>query len=124
MAYQVSNELNMNFYLRFHPSNNKCNYNIDSSYLIEGVDYRESYFMLGHTSSMIHICQRLGFPVFKYDTNVPSSPIQNKFLFKNSEDILTKVKNLHSYKDKYKNNIGPIGKESIECYNHFFKSVD
>jgi hypothetical protein len=123
IAYQVSNELNIKFHLRLHPSNDKSNYNIDNSYLVEDVDYMSSYFMLGHTSSMVHICQRLGFPVFKYDTNVPSSPIHKKFLFKRSEDILIKVKNLHKYKDKYKNNIGPIGIDSLECYRVFFNNI-
>lgn len=123
IAYKVSDALGIKFNLRMHPSNDKSNYKIDESYLINNMDYKESMFMLGHTSSMIHICQRLGMPVFKYDTNVPSSPVHDKSLFKKSEDVLVKVKDINSYKDKYKNNIGPIGGESLECYRIFFNSI-
>ena len=50
--------------------------------------------MLGHTSSMIHICQRLGLLVFKYDSDIPTNPVDKKYCFKSADDVLIKLKQL------------------------------
>jgi hypothetical protein len=123
IAYQVSDVLNIKFHLRLHPSNDLSNYDINKQYLVENVDYKDSFFMLGHTSSMIHICQRLGLPAFKYSTDIPSNPVHKKYLFTKSEDILLKIIDIDDYCSEYSHNIGPIGDESLMCYKEFFEGI-
>ncbi|MCF6351211.1 MAG: hypothetical protein L3J23_09340, partial [Flavobacteriaceae bacterium] len=76
LAYFVAKKLKIKISIRFHPSNNKNNYIINNKYIINDVDYRESKFIIGHTSSMIHISQRLGIITFKYDTDIPVNPVE------------------------------------------------
>ena len=79
--------------------------------------------MLGHTSSMIHICQRLGLLVFKYDSDIPTNPVDKKYCFKSADDVLIKLKSLDKYASKYKQNIGPIGYKSLKKYNKIFNDL-
>lgn len=123
IAYQVSDKLNIKFNLRFHPSNDISSYKVNEKYIVRDVDYRDSYFMLGHTSSMIHICQRLGLLVFKFDSVAPTNPVNSKYLFKESNDILEKLNYFGKVAEKHKKNIGPIGEESLKKYNNFFSNL-
>ncbi len=123
IAYKISDKLNIKFNLRFHPSNNISNYDINDKYILNNIDYRESFFMLGHTSSMIHVCQRLGLLVFKYDSDIPTNPVDKKYCFKSADDVLIKLKSLDKYVSKYKQNIGPIGYKSLKKYNKIFNDL-
>lgn len=123
IAYEVADRLNIKFHLRMHPSNKKENYNIKSQYLIDNVDYRESIFILGHTSSMIHISLRLGLKIFKYDTDIPTSKIDTKYLFKNTDDVIEKYNNLDQYNDVSKDHITYIEKESLLEYEKLFNNL-
>ena len=89
MAMRLADMIRMDFQVRYHPSNDKSKYIINSTFLMqnETLDYMCSEFILGHTSSLIHVAQRLGKKVFKYNTTVPTNPIDKECVVNNESDI-------------------------------------
>jgi len=118
---------NMKFLIRFHPSNNKTIYEYSSRFLIDDnrVDIFDSFFVLGHTSSMIHVCDRLGLKVFKYYSKVPSSPFDKNRVFRDANQLLKLINLFDNEVLPFKEtiNIGPIGEKSSKSYRDFFKSL-
>jgi len=121
----VAKEIGCKINIRFHPANKIKDYNIDRKYVINdsSLNYYNSEFILGHTSSMIHVCMRQGLVVFKMTSDMPHSYIDPKFYFSNCNDILEKNKNLDEYKDIDYNHIEYIGNESLQKYKLFFDGL-
>jgi hypothetical protein len=126
VAKSVAEEMEINFQIRYHPSNNPNKYYVNSNYLIENkLDYMDSRFILGHTSSLIHVAFRLGKTVFKFKSNIASSPIDESCVIESSQDI--KIL-LNKQQTKYIQigetiNIGPIGTKSLNQYKLFFEGL-
>jgi hypothetical protein len=125
MAEKLAEMIKMDFQVRYHPSNDKSKYTVSPVFLIqEGVlDFMCSEFILGHTSSLIHVAQRLGKKVFKYNTTVPTNLIDKRCLIDSENDIVYKLYNeTNSAHSKIKEtvNIGPIDNDSLYCYQQFF----
>ena len=123
MAMRLADMIRMDFQVRYHPSNDKSKYIINSTFLMqnETLDYMCSEFILGHTSSLIHVAQRLGKKVFKYNTTVPTNPIDKECVVNNESDILCKLSSNFAHSEiKETVNIGSIGDDSLSCYNLFF----
>ena len=127
LAQLAAEDMKMNFQIRYHPSNNMSKYIVNSSYLINNdLNYMCSKFILGHTSSLIHIAYRLGKTVFKYKSNIPSSPIDKSVIIENHEDIkkfFIKPEVPLNNQIKETINIGPIGSKSLNKYNIFFNGL-
>jgi hypothetical protein len=125
IAKVLSGKLNLKYHVRLHPSNKKNKYKINSEYAIsnKNIDFMLSDFIFGHTSSVIHIADRLGRKVYKYKTNVPTNPIDDTCLIIDAEDMYSKICNANIETDNFIKetvNIGPIGKDSLHRYKSFF----
>ena len=125
IANCVSKETEYKINIRFHPANNVKDYTIDKKYIIDdpSLNYHNSEFILGHTSSMIHVCMRQGLVVFKMSSDMPHSYINTKFYFSNCGNILKKIENLDKYKEIDYNHIEYIAEESTAQYKLFFSDI-
>ena len=123
IAGKLSKKINKKILIRYHPSNKKKLYSTNDLSLKIQADYYDSFFLLGHTSSMIHKCLRWGMPIFKLKTRIHSNPIDKNYEFSNVEDLLEKIKNLQNFQKIKKNNIGYIGEESKNKYRKFFNEI-
>jgi len=127
VAKSVAEEMEINFQIRYHPSNNPNKYCINSNYLIQNnLDYMNSKFIIGHTSSLIHVAYRLGKTVFKFKSNIPSSPIDESCIVESSSDIKRLLLNQQLNKNialEETINIGPIDSKSLNKYRLFFENL-
>lgn len=125
IATCVSKETGYKINIRFHPANKPQDYHIDKKYTINdtSLNYYNSQFILGHTSSMIHVCMRQGLIVFKMVSDMPHSYINPKFYFSNCKNILDKIEHLTDYKEVDLNHIAYVAKESLIEYKLFFNDI-
>lgn len=125
IATCISKSTGYKINIRFHPANKPEDYQIDKKYIINDVslNYYNSEFILGHTSSMIHVCMRQGLVVFKMVSDMPHSYIDSKFYFSDCENILEKVGHLDDYKEVDYNHIEYIAEESLLHYKLFFSGL-
>lgn len=126
MAYEISKETGLRVNIRLHPRNNPLSYQIRKSSPINQ-DVFKSHFILAHTTSLIHELMRLGFPVFKYDTDIPSITVPDELKFSSTQEFFTKLntieKNQIQPESLASDFIATIGDSSLMEYKQFFDSA-
>lgn len=91
---KIRNEIGIEINVRLHPSNDPSKYEIDVRRLKIGFPIEKSKFVLGHTSSYIYECMRVGLPSFRYRTNVPTNKKGEEIDFKKIEEFLDKYRQI------------------------------
>ncbi len=120
-AYLVAKTMHLKVNIRFHPYNNRNNYSIEDNITLVNEPLNNSEFVIGHTTSMIYEVMRLGIPVFKLKTEIPSNQIDPIFLFENEDDLLKKLRitNQIDFSEKGKYYIDCFGEKSLLKYKNF-----
>lgn len=126
IAYDLQKSIGLNVNVRFHPRNNPASYRISKGVTSINKEVEGSKFILAHTTSMIHEIIRLGTPVFKYKSTIPSLPLPDNLIFSTADeliDIITKD-DMDEYdcEEIGKEFILYIGDESLGKYREFFET--
>lgn len=74
---------------------------------------------------MMSQLMKVGIPVFKYKTKIPSNKIINKLVFSNFEELILKLNKIDTinFSSEGKYYIEYLGSESLEVYNKVFKEI-
>lgn len=126
IAYDLQKATGLNVNVRFHPRNNPAFYPIRKNVTYINKEIEESKFILAHTTSMIHEIIRLGRPVFKFKSIIPSLPLPENLIFSTAHELRDIIANA----DLEENACKAIGKEfilyindeSLKKYREFFET--
>jgi len=122
IAYQLSNSLGLKVNLRLHPNNRLKWFKLEPENTLIDQSIWSSRFILGHTSSLIYECMRVGIPAFRYATSAPALTTPASIEFKDFSQLLNLIKKIpfspteemaHWY-------ISEIGEQSIFEYLKYF----
>jgi hypothetical protein len=112
--------IELDIYVKFHPSNNKKAYYDRFDWIKEGGELIHSELVIGHTTSVIYEALALGINVLKYTTEIPSLHLPCELEFKTIKDLNSKQNisaNLDEISSQY---INCIDEKSMERYSLFF----
>lgn len=123
VGYLISKELNLMINIKFHPNNNKSDYNVNFDMVFkEEMPIDSSRFILGHTTTMIYEMLRVGHKVFKLASDVPCNKAPFNIVFTHANDLIKKVNNnIPELTRKYF--IEDIGTDSLIKYKKFFEVI-
>lgn len=87
IAYAVADQLQLKVNIRLHPNNKIEWVTIDPTKTLVNEELNGSAFVVGHTSSLIYECMRIGVPAFRYKTHVPALDTSDSILFSSVEEL-------------------------------------
>lgn len=93
IAYAVADQLRLKVNIRLHPNNKIEWVKIEPTKTLVNEELNGSAFVVGHTSSLIYECMRIGVPAFRYKTDVPALDTSNRILFSSAEELQALVEN-------------------------------
>ena len=109
--------------VKFHPSNNRSRYKETGIGFKEGLDMTQSRCLIGHTSSMLYEALQLGLAAFKYRSDIPCLETPEELTFDDAENLTQKLSMHHDFCGLAKQYILYTGKQSLEAYGEFFRSI-
>lgn len=92
IAYVVAEHLQLKVNIRLHPNNKIEWVKIDPLKTLVNEELNGSAFVVGHTSSLIYECMRIGVPAFRYKTDVPALDTSARILFSSADELQALVK--------------------------------
>lgn len=124
IVFEASQRLGVNVYIRFHPSNNKKIILDNFPSFLELKRIKKKFIVVGHTSSLLYEAHTLGYPAFRFKSDVHHIEYFSELEFENYDELISKILNfsapLLGKTDQY---ISYIGASSLEKYNDAFTNV-
>jgi hypothetical protein len=112
--------IELDIYVKFHPSNNKKAYYERFDWIKEGGELINSELVVGHTTTVIYEALALRLNVLKYTTEIPSLHLPCELEFKTVSDFNAK-RNINISLDEISSQyINCIDEKSMEIYSLFF----
>lgn len=122
--YARINGLKVN--LRMHPNNRIQWFAIEPSLTLEDRELWSSRFVVGHTSSLLYECMRLGLPAFKFESDIPCVETEESLCFSSAvelENCYMGSLDSGATEEKGKKYIAHIGDSSLKQYTDFFDTL-
>lgn len=119
IAHKIASNLGIKSNIRLHPHNKLKWYRYDKNLCVIGMPIENSSFVIGHTSSLMYECLRIGIPTFRYKTDVPSNNCPNEITFTDCDEFFDKYRNSQDlcFSNIGKTYIETYGNNSIEKYS-------
>jgi hypothetical protein len=102
-----NSNLNLDIYVKFHPSNNKLQYYKKFDWIIERGEFKKADLVIGHTTSVIYEALTLNIKTLRYATDIPALKLPNFLEFSSVHELNDKL--------EYKVLLAEISYEFIEC---------
>lgn len=121
IAYTVADRLGLKVNIRLHPNNRIEWVKIDPLKTIVNQDLNGSSFVVGHTSSLIYECMRIGVPAFRFKTEVPALDTSDRIMFSSAAELLGLIENsLDAQGQLASSYIKDIGSSAMQNYKLYF----
>lgn len=121
IAYAVADHLRLKVNIRLHPNNKIEWVEIDPPKTLVNEELNGSAFVVGHTSSLIYECMRIGVPAFRYKTDVPALDTPDRILFSSAEELQALLESsLNTPKELAHDYIKDIGASAELNYRLYF----
>lgn len=112
--------IDLEIYVKFHPSNNKKAYYDRFNWIEERGELINADLVVGHTTSVIYEALALGIRVLKYSSDIPSLNLPSKLEFRAANEIQEKINSSIDLKELSSQYINCIDEKSVEKYSLFF----
>ncbi|QGW75241.1 hypothetical protein GPJ81_00650 [Pseudomonas alkylphenolica] len=121
IAYAVADQLQLKVNIRLHPNNKIEWVKTDPHKTLVNEDLNSSAFVVGHTSSLIYECMRIGIPAFRYKTDVPALDMSDCIVFSSAMKLLELVESSLDAPEKLADGyIKDIGSSAERNYRLYF----
>lgn len=124
IAFEYAKTTGVKVNIRTHPKDDINAYTINKDDVVTGVDYLQSAFAIGHTSTMIYEMMAMGMPTYKFKSDVPSNLINERLIFETAQELheISSIRIDFIKESNYY--LAYLGEESKKQYTHFFDSIE
>lgn len=127
ICYEYCRRSGLRVNLRLHPNNKLKWFEADMEKTLVNEDLWGSSFLVGHTSSLIYECLRVGLPSFKFLSDIPSIATPPDLCFSDADGLARCAQSAASEdfdgEDLGRQYVDSIGQDSLEKYAKYFQSI-
>lgn len=122
VAYMLYEHTALMVNMRLHPNNRLKWFKLKPEITLVEKDIWMSQFVLGHTSSLLYECMRLGIPVFRYNSEIPSVKTPDYIQFESINELVKLIKAVDKipFNTISRTYINEIGDKSMAEYTKYF----
>ncbi len=124
IAFEFAEKTGVKVHIRTHPKDDINNYIINKELILPDVDYIQSSFAIGHTSTMIFEMMAMGMPIYKFKSDVPSNLISEKLIFETVHDLTHLRSLVFDFKKESEYYLAYVGEASKKEYKYFFNEIE